>query len=79
MRLKLKGPRQESALNFSHMFRWGSMVSSSRLTRLDAEYSRIRREISSGKGTSRLQDDLNPFFVLAALPIASVHKRKTRN
>jgi hypothetical protein len=55
------------------------MSSSTYLTHLEEEYSRIRREISTGKRTARYKEELNPFFVLAALPLASVHKRKTRN
>jgi len=55
------------------------MASSTRLTRLEAEYSRIRRDISSGKCKFQRLEESNPVFVLAALPIASVHKRKTRN
>jgi len=55
------------------------MVTSTRLTHLEDEYSRIRREISAGKRTPGRKEELNPFFVLATLPIASIHKRKTRN
>jgi hypothetical protein len=55
------------------------MASSTHLPRLEEEYSRIRREISAGKSPLRRKEDLNPFYVLAALPIASLHKRKIRN